>query len=90
MSVNSRSGAFALVLFSLLASPSLAVEPDVDLPGGFELPVPADRPNFPFDNQTGAPGEREIEGTDILGMAPEVIVSDDEVPVIPPPAGPEP
>jgi hypothetical protein len=74
-----------------IATPALAVEPDVDSPAGPELPAPRyDRPDFQPDDQTGAPLERDIEGTDRLGAGPEIIVpEDDEVLVVPPPALPE-
>jgi hypothetical protein len=83
--------AVALLLGASIATPALAVEPDVDSPAGPELPAPRyDRPDFQPDDQTGAPRERDIEGTDRLGAGPEIIVpEDDEVLVVPPPAVPE-
>src|SRR4029453_6169542 len=74
-----------------IATPAFAVEPDVDSPAGPELPAPRyDRPDFQFDDQTGAPRGRDIEGTD-MGAGPEIIVpeDDDEVLLVPPPALPE-
>ena len=68
MSITFRSGVFALALVggaALLATPSLAVEPDVDSAAGPELPAPRySDPDFQFDDQAGAPLERDIEGTD--------------------------
>jgi hypothetical protein len=83
--------AVALLLGASIATPALAVEPDVDSPAGPELPAPRyDRPDFQPDDQTGAPRERDIEGTDRLGAGPEIIIpEDDEVLVVPPPALPE-
>jgi hypothetical protein len=73
-----------------IATPALAVEPDVDSPAGPELPAPRyDRPDFQFDDQAGAPRERDIEGTDRLGAAPEIIIPDDDEVQVPPPALPE-
>ena len=74
-----------------IATPTLAVEPDVDSPAGPELPAPRyDRPDFQFDDQAGAPRERDIDGTDRLGAGPEIIVpEDDEVLLMEPPARPE-
>jgi hypothetical protein len=80
-----------LVGAASIVTPALAVEPDVDSPAGPELPAPRhDRPDFQYDDQAGAPLERDIEGTDRLGAGPEIIVpEDDEVLVVPPPAPPE-
>jgi hypothetical protein len=77
---------------ALLVTPAFAVEPDVDSPAGPELPAPRyDRPDFQYDDQAGAPLERDIEGTDRLGAAPEIIIPDDDiVEPVPPPAVPEP
>ena len=73
-----------------IATPALATEPDVDSPAGPELPAPRyDRPDFQFDDQAGAPRERDIEGTDRLGAAPEIIIPDDDEVLVPPPALPE-
>ena len=94
MRTSLKSSALALILFggaAVLALPSYAVEPDTDSPAGPELPAPRyDRPDFQLDDQTGAPRERDIEGTDKLGAAPEIIIPEDDVPVVPPPAVPEP
>jgi hypothetical protein len=84
--------AVALVMGAAMATPALAIEPDVDSPAGPELPAPRyDRPDFQFDDQAGAPRERDIEGTDRLGAAPEIIVPEyeDDVPMVPPPALPQ-
>ena len=90
---TSRDSALTLALFvsaALVATPLFALEPDIDLPAGPELPAPRyDRPDFQFDDQTGAPLERDIEETD-LSAGPDVIVPEDDVPVILPPAVPEP
>ena len=76
MNMTLRSGAFALTLVggvALLATPSFAVEPDVDSAAGPELPAPRySHPDFQFDDQAGAPLERDIEGTDSSG--PYVVV----------------
>jgi hypothetical protein len=92
--------ALALLGSAFLAGPSFAVEPDVDSPAGPELPAPRyDRPDFQFDDQAGAPLERDIEGTDRLGAGPVVVVpdeddveiiDDDDVETMPPPVVPEP
>jgi hypothetical protein len=89
-----KYGILGLALVSsaaFLATPAFAVEPDVDSPAGPELPAPRyDRPDFQYDDQAGAPRERDIEGTDRLGAAPEIIIPDDDiVEPIPPPAMPE-
>jgi hypothetical protein len=51
-------GAVALTLLgslALLGTPTFATEPDVDSPGGPELPAPrTDRPDFQQDDQSGA------------------------------------
>jgi hypothetical protein len=82
--------AVTLLVGASMATPALAIEPDVDSPAGPELPAPRyDRPDFQLDDQAGAPRERDIEGTDRLGAAPEIIVPEDDVPVVVPPALPE-
>jgi hypothetical protein len=90
-----KHGILGLALVSsaaFLATPAFAVEPDVDSPAGPELPAPRyDRPDFQYDDQAGAPREPDIEGTDRLGAAPEIIIPDDDiVEPVPPPAMPEP
>jgi hypothetical protein len=76
MDITLRSGALALALVgsaALLATPSFAVEPDVDSAAGPELPAPRySHPDFQFDDQTGAPRERDIEGTD--SSVPDVVI----------------
>ena len=65
MSITLRNSAFALALLgsaALLATPSFAVEPDVDSPAGPELPANRDHPDYAPDDQTGAPLERDIKG----------------------------
>jgi hypothetical protein len=53
-------GALALPLLgsvALLGTPTFATEPDVDSPGGPELPAPrTDRPDFQQDDQSGGQG----------------------------------
>ena len=75
-----RTSAMALALLgsaAFLTTPSFAVEPDVDSPAGPELPAPRyDRPDFQFDDQAGAPLERDIEGMDI-GERPVVILPEE-------------
>ena len=54
---RSRTTALALAMIcsaAFLATPSYAVEPDVDFAGGPELPAPRDRPDFQTDDQAGA------------------------------------
>ena len=74
-----KKGALAVALLgsaAFLSTPSFAVEPDVDSPAGPELPAPRyARPDFQFDDQAGAPRERDIEGTD-FGDRPIIIVPD--------------
>jgi hypothetical protein len=76
MSITLGSSALALVLVvsgALLATPSFAVEPDVDSAAGPELPAPRySHPDFQFDDQAGAPRERDIEGTD--SSIPDVVI----------------
>ena len=88
--ITSIAAVALLVGAASIATPALAIEPDVDLPAGPELPAPRyDRPDFQFDDQAGAPRERDIEGTD-RGAGPEIIVpEDDEVLLVEPPALPE-
>jgi hypothetical protein len=88
--ITSIAAVALLVGAASIATPALATEPDVDSPAGPELPAPRyDRPDFQYDDQTGAPRERDIEGRD-LGAGPEIIVpEDDEVLLVQPPALPE-
>ncbi len=83
MSITLRSGALALALVgsgALLATPSFAVEPDVDSAAGPELPAPRySHPDFQFDDQAGAPRERDIEGTD--SSVPDVVIVEPGPPV---------
>lgn len=65
MSVRLTKTALLFASGVLLASPALAVEPDVDSPAGPELPAPrTDRPDFQLDDQTGAPLDPMAEGAD--------------------------
>ena len=92
MTIRLRNGAFTLGILGsmvLLGTRSFAVEPDVDSPAGPELPAPRyDRPDFQYDDQTGAPRERDIEGTD--SSVPDVVIVEPDVApeVIPPPEEP--
>ena len=74
-------GALALTLaggLGLFSTPSLPVEPDVDSPGGPELPAPrTDRPDFQQDDQTGAVLDPEVEGAD--PTPPDVVIVEPEV-----------
>lgn len=85
MKTSLRTGTLALALLgsaAFLSAPSFAVEPDVDSPAGPELPAPRyDRPDFQLDDQTGAPLERDIEGTDV-GERPVVILPEADEPDI--------
>jgi len=87
-----RAGACPSRQLSVPGPPSFAIEPDVDSPAGPELPAPRyDRPDFQFDDQAGAAPERDIEGIERLGAAPEIVIPDDDiVEPVPPPAVPEP
>jgi hypothetical protein len=59
MTVRITKSALLFAGVALLATPALAVEPDVDSPAGPELPAPrTDRPDFQMDDQTGAPLDR--------------------------------
>ena len=81
-----RKSALALALFAsamFLATPSFAVEPDVDSSGGPELPAPRDRPDFQTDDQAGA--SKLVPQVEV-GKAPAVIVPEPVEP-LPPPAG---
>jgi hypothetical protein len=77
MSTRLTNGACALVFLSglvMMATPALAIEPDVDSPAGPELPAPrTDRPDFQQDDQSGAVIDPETEGAE-PGVAPEVII----------------
>ena len=76
---------------ALLATPALAVEPDVDSPAGPELPAPrTDRPDFQLEDQTGAPLDPMLEGADptpprvvereILTRRPSIEIPDRDLP----------
>jgi hypothetical protein len=82
-----RSSTLALALLgsaAFLATPSLAVEPDVDSPVEPELPAPrTDRLDFQQDNQPGALLDPESEGAD--PRPPSL----DLVEPLPPPSEPE-
>ena len=90
MTIRLTKGAVALVLSSvaLLATPTFAMEPDVDSPAGPELPAPrTDRPDFQQDNQPGALLDPQVEGADPtppnaslveLYDAPDVVIVPDD------------
>jgi hypothetical protein len=82
MTTRLTKGAVALVLGSvLLATPTFAVEPDVDSPAGPQLPAPrTDRPDFQQDDQPGALLDPEAEGAD-PGNAPDVVIVDPDAPI---------
>jgi len=71
-----NKGVLALALLGsavFLPTRTFAVEPDVDSAAGPELPAPRySHPDFQYDDQAGAPRERDIEGTD-AGDAPVVV-----------------
>ena len=77
----------ALALLSsaaFLATPSFAVEPDVDSPAGPELPAPrTDRPDFQQDDQTGAIIDPEAEGAEPVSPPDVVIVDPDATVIVP-------
>jgi hypothetical protein len=57
--------ALTLLGSAAIATPTFAVEPDVDSPAGPELPAPrTDRPDFQQDDQPGAVIEPQEEGAD--------------------------
>jgi hypothetical protein len=65
MTVRLTKSALLFASVALLATPALAVEPDIDSPAGPELPAPrSDRPDFQLDDQTGAPLDPMVEGAD--------------------------
>ena len=87
MTVRLTKSALLFASVALLATPALAVEPDVDSPAGPELPAPrSDRPDFQVDDQTGAPLDPTAEGADPSPPAPGAMIveptpiSDDAVP----------
>ena len=88
MRMSLRSSTLALALLgsaAFLATPSFAVEPDVDSPAGPELPAPrTDRPDFQQDDQSGAVIDPEVEGADPRPPSADLVVP------VPPPAVPEP
>jgi hypothetical protein len=83
-----RSSTLALALLgsaAFVATPSFAVEPDVDSPAGPELPAPrTDRPDFQQDDQSGAVIDPEVEGADPRPPSADLVVP------VPPQAVPEP
>ena len=89
-SVKASIFAVALLAGASLATPTFGVEPDVDSPEGPELPAPRyDRPDFQFDDQAGAPRERDIEGTELGAGAEMMIPEEEDALTVPPPALPE-
>ena len=80
-----RKCALAIALLgnaAFLATPSFAVEPDVDSAAGPELPAPRTVPDFQKDDQDGA--SKLVPQVEV-GEAPAVIVPDTTEPVPPPP-----
>jgi hypothetical protein len=80
MSIRLTKGAVVLVLSSvaLLATPTFAVEPDVDSPAGPELPAPrTDRPDFQQDDQPGALLDPQAEGADPTPPNARLVQPDD-------------
>ena len=81
MTVRLTKSVLLFASVALLATPALAVEPDVDSPAGPELPAPrTDRPDFQQDDQTGAVLDPEVEGAD--PTPPDVVIVDPEPPVV--------
>ena len=75
MTVRLTKSALLFASVALLATPALAVEPDVDSPAGPELPAPrSDRPDFQVDDQTGAPLDPTAEGADPRPPAPGAMI----------------
>jgi hypothetical protein len=75
MTVRLTGSALIFASVALLATPTVAVEPDVDSPAGPELPAPrSDRPDFQLDDQTGAPLDPMAEGADPSPPAPEAMI----------------
>ena len=68
MSTRLTNAACALLLLgstALVTTPTFAVEPDVDSPGGPELPAPrTDRPDFQMDDRSSAALNPQAEGAD--------------------------
>jgi hypothetical protein len=82
---------FALVASAVfLASSSFALEPESDSPAGPEPPaLTYDRPIFLLDDEVRTALDRGVGGTD-LRAGPDVIVPEDDMPSVLPPAVPEP
>ena len=73
-----RKSALALALLgstAFFATPSFAVEPDVDSAAGPELPAPRIRPDFQTDDQAGA-----SKLVPQVELAPTIIVPAEPVP----------
>ena len=85
MRMSLRTSTLALALLgsaAFLTTPCFAVEPDVDLPAGAELPAPrTDRPDFQQDDQSGAVIDPRTEGADPRPPSADLVV-----PVPPPEA----
>ena len=69
---------------ALFATPSLAVEPDVDSAAGPELPAPrTSDPDFQQDDQSGAVIDPEVEGANpsrphlVVPEAPDTVIVPD-------------
>jgi hypothetical protein len=78
MAVRLTQSALIVASVALLATPALAVEPDVDSPAGPELPAPrTDRPDFQLDDQTGAEIAPD-RGAQVIMPQPEAMSPDSE------------
>ena len=85
MSNTIRNSALALALLgsaTFFATPSFAMEPDVDSAAGPELPAPRNRLDFQTDDQ---PGASKLVPQVEIGIGPTVIVPESEVVPVPPP-----
>jgi hypothetical protein len=81
MDIRLTKSVLIVVSVALLATPALAVEPDVDSPAGPELPAPrTDRPDFQQDDQSGAILDPQTEGAD-PGVVPDVVIVEPATPI---------
>jgi hypothetical protein len=81
MTIRLTKSVLIVASVALLATPALAVEPDVDSPAGPELPAPrTDRPDFQQDDQSGAILDPQTEGAD-PGVAPDVVIVEPAAPI---------
>jgi hypothetical protein len=87
MTIRTAALVFTLATsVALVGTPSFAVEPDVDSPGGPELPAPrTDRPDFQQDDQAGAAIDPQAEGADprppTAYVAPDIVITEPAEPV---------